>query len=174
MPFVVRLPLLHERGHALFGVLALEQLDEQLAFQLESFVETHPEALHDGLLDAPDRVRGTGGVGANARERLVEKLGPGDDLVHDACLERVLRRQRRPAQHEIESLLAPDKSRETLRAAGPWEKAERDLRKTDAIRALGGDAEIAAERHLETPAETVSVDRGHDHLRRALEFVHRL
>src|SRR5439155_23796466 len=45
LPCVVRLSLLHERGHALLGVLALEDLDEQLALELEPCVEPLPEAL---------------------------------------------------------------------------------------------------------------------------------
>src|SRR5437867_7779481 len=129
LPFVVRLPLLHERGHALFGVFALEQLYEQLAFELESFCEWQPGTLYGGLLDASDRERRSGRVRANALESLLEKLPRGYHFVDDAGGERVLRRHRGAAQHEVERLLPADQPRKPLGPAGTGKQAERDLRK---------------------------------------------
>src|ERR1700694_3255582 len=120
MSLVVRLPLLHERGDALFGVFALEQLDQELALKLEPLGERHPEALHSGLLDAAYREGGSGRVRTKPLKGFVEQLRRGHDFVADPRSERILRRHRRTAQHEIERLLSPNEPRQPLRPAGAW------------------------------------------------------
>src|SRR5207244_12139953 len=110
LSLVVRLSLPYERGHALFGIVALEKLDEQLALELQPFIESHAEALHRSLLDAPDRKRRTGPVRAKSFEGLVEKLRRGYHLIHDPRGQRVLWPHRRTAQHALEASIAPDAS----------------------------------------------------------------
>src|SRR5439155_15532388 len=115
---VARLALLHEGGDAFFGILALEQFDEQLALKLQPFVELHSQALHRRPLDSADRERRTCRVDVRALESLVDQLGRRNHLVHDARRERVARWHRRAAEHEVECFLATDEPRKPLRAAG--------------------------------------------------------
>src|SRR5882672_865677 len=167
---VVRLPLLDERLDTLASVLALEEPDKGGTLDGQSFLERHAEALHRRVLDLATR------IARAARELLRQGCGArlqlrrGDDLVDDPCVPRLLRRERRPTQHQAKRLLAPDEPREPLRSAGAGEQAERDLGETDLVRALSGDAEVAAQRDLEAATQAMAVDRGDDDLRRALEL----
>jgi hypothetical protein len=61
---------------------------------------------------------------------------------------------------QVEEHRAPeaDEAGQPLRAAAAGDQAELDLRLPE-LRVLGGDADVAAHRQLETAAETEAVDR---------------
>src|SRR5207245_3526619 len=73
-----------------------------------------------------------------------------------------------------EGLLAPAEPGQPLRPAGPGKEPECHLGQADAIGALGGDPEVAAERDLKAAAEAMAIDRRDDDLWDRLELPHRL
>src|SRR5229473_2079585 len=148
---VFRLALLDECLDARSGVLALEETDERRALDRQALLQRRAEALDRGELDlAPGVARPAGELlGHCGRAR--QQVGGGHDLVDDPRIPRVQRRERRAGQ-----------------------QPERDLGQADLVCPLGRDAEVAAERDLETAAEAVAVDRRDDDLGGALEFAHGL
>ena len=137
-------------------------------------LERHPAAEHRRELDLADRQRRPGRHRRGVLVGLLLELGRRVELVHDAELLRLRRRHGRAAEHEIERLLAADEPRKPLGAAGAGQHAQRHLGQPDVVCALRREAEVTAERDLQATAETVSVDRGDDDLRRALELRHDL
>src|SRR5437899_8915857 len=163
--FELGLPLFDEGLHALARVLALEHPDERFALDRETLREREAVALDSGELDLADGVARAFGVGPRALDGDRLQLGGGHELVHDAGALRGLRRERHAAQHQLERLLPADQARQTLRAAGAREQAQRHLGQTDLVAAVRRDAEVAAQRDLETATQAVPVDRGDDDLR---------
>src|SRR5207244_9963412 len=95
--FELGLPLFDEGLHALARVLALEDPDERLTLDRETFREGAAVALDRGDLDLAHGVARALGVGprALAGDRL--QLGGRHQLVHDARVLRGLRRKRHAA-----------------------------------------------------------------------------
>src|SRR6266545_1157965 len=172
--FVLGLPLFDEGLHAFARVLALEETDERVALDPETLLERTAVALDGGELDLSDRVARTLRVRPRAFDRARLQIRRGHELVDDAGILRLLRRERRPAQHQLERLLTADEARQPLRTAGAGKQAQRHLGQSDLVAALRRDAEVAAQRDLQSTAEAVSVDRRDDDLGRALELARRL
>src|SRR2546427_5268284 len=95
------LPLFDEGLHALARVLALEDPDERLTLDRETFREGAAVALDRGDLDLADGVARAFGVGPRALDGDRLQLGGRHQLVHDAL---VLRGQRRKC-HAAQQLL---------------------------------------------------------------------
>src|ERR1700716_952802 len=147
---VLGLPFFDEGLHAFTRVLALEEPDERLALDRKPFRERASVALHRRELDLAHRVAGAFGVRARPLHRARLQLLRRHDLVDDARVLRVLRRERRATQHHLESPLPTDEARQPLRAAGAGQQPESDFRQPDLVATLGGDTEVAAERDLKT------------------------
>ena len=133
-------------------------------------------------------VPGLHGDGVNLRALLAEldlRLGktflePGlcrhdflagfDELVTDAGLHGLFRRQRRPLKDERQSRLRADETRQALRTATTGEEADLRFGKADLrFRLVGDDTVVTGERDLEAAAERRAVDRGGDRLAAGLE-----
>jgi hypothetical protein len=83
-------------------------------------------------------------------------------------LEGLGRPDRITADDHRERLFDSDHSRETLRAAGAGQKAELDLRESEA-RGLRADSVVARQRDLESTAKRGAMDGRHHRLRTALD-----
>src|SRR3989442_3174622 len=171
---VLRLPFLHEGLEAFLRVLAREQPRDGFVLVREPAGEWHTVAEHRRELDPTDRERRPSRVRPHALHGLGLELRGKDDLIDDAERQRLRRRDRGAAQHEVERLLLADEARQPLRAAGPRQQSERHLWEADAVLTVGRDPEVAAQRDLETAAQAMPVDRRDNDLRRSLELAHDL
>ena len=97
------------------------------------------------------------------------------DLVHEARLQRLGRRQVGALRHELQRGLDADQSRQALRAAAARQQADLDLRQTEhGLRVVGRDAIMAREADLESAAERGAVDGRRERLAAGLELAQQL
>ena len=112
------------------------------------------------LLDLLDRDRRLAGELARPRERRVEQLVVGDDVVDEAELVAPRRRViASPTRFISSAFCSPDQARQPLGAAEAGDDPELDLGLAE-DRRLGGDPHVAGHRQLAAAAEGERVDGG--------------
>src|SRR5439155_25090630 len=158
----------------LLGSLAADVPGDGLMLVSAPAGERHAAAEHGRKLDATDGEGRARGIRLGALHRLRLHVGRGDDLVDDAELQRLCRRDRSAAQHQVQRFLLAYQTGQPLRASGARQQPKRHLREADPVLAVCRDAKVAGERDLETAAKAVPIDRRDDNLRRALELAHDL
>jgi hypothetical protein len=90
-------------------------------------------------------------------------LGIGDDLVHQADVQRLGRAHETARVDDVLGPRGADEPGQPLGAAGPGDDPQQDLGLAEA-RALTGHPEVGAQRQFEAAAERVSGHRGHHRL----------
>src|SRR6266540_209897 len=115
----------------------------QVSYHLACHLHGDDGRLRDLLRDLAD-----GGV----------ELALRHQTAHDAVVERLLRRQHAPGQHEIADHAVPARLVQDRDAAGVRDHAVRHLRQPEPG-ALGGDPDVAEQRALERPAHDPALAR---------------
>ena len=86
-----------------------------------------------------------------------------DDLVHEAKLCGLIRREWAAVEHEPQGARAAEQASEALRAAASGREAQQDLGLADPVIALSHDAHVAGKGQLAAAAHRGAVQRGDEH-----------
>src|SRR5499433_3072648 len=162
-PLPVRLPLLREGTRALHGVLRAPQPLRLRVVELERDVEGMPESRQRGLLAGADGERRALQDLVGPLQRRGHELGARHHLVDHAQAVSLLGRHVTAGEDVAHGDLVRDHAGQAMDATGAGHEAHAGLGQAEAG-GVGGDDDVAGQRHLETAAERVAVDGGDDGL----------
>src|SRR5215211_334710 len=163
----LRLALLHERGDALFSVLAVEQRLHQRALGLEAFVQRPLDPAIHRELYGPDGLGRTASQILCVLASLLFQRVCREQPVEDAQPVSLRGRNRPSRHHEVERLAHPYEAWQALGAAVTGQQTQGRLREPQHVLALCAEAQVAGQGHLQPAAEGSRSDLGDEHLRGA-------
>src|SRR5712691_65946 len=164
----IRRPLLQERLHPLFGVVARAEQTEERGLQELSFRGRHVAAAHHRFDRRPHGQRSPAHDLARHLFGGCHQLIGGDDLVDQTDALRLRGADAVPGADQLQCFSFAEQTRHSLRAAVAGDDSQRHLRQSE-LRLLRSDADVAGQRKLASPAEGESVDGGDDRLGKALD-----
>ena len=155
--------LLDESGHALTAIIRGKGGVEEPLLEVESLLQRHLVGSVDGLLAHGDRELRVGSHLVGGFDSGVDQLVNGEHLAHETRSLRRLGVDHIPRQAHLHGFGLADRARQPLGASGARNRANADLRLTEAG-LLPGVNDIAHHGQLTSAAERVAVHSRDDGL----------